>query len=103
MKISFIIPTLLMLPVYSFKRVSTRNKILMISSAEQLEKSSISDLGGYSIVCTANGFGVESLKSLVELQKNYQAKFSRGLESSSGLWRIIKYKVFYVIYFISWI
>ena len=50
------------------------------------------DLTGHSLWVKFTGFGVEDMNFGIELNQNFQAIYSRGLESAfPGFWRVVKY------------
>ena len=50
------------------------------------------DLTGHSLWVKFTGFGVENMNFGIELNANFQAIYSRGLESAyPGFWRVVKY------------
>ena len=50
------------------------------------------DLTGHSLWVKFTGLGVEDMNFGIELNQNFQAIYSRGLESAfPGFWRVVKY------------
>jgi hypothetical protein len=93
--------------ILSFKfphRLSSSGSIALVNSkfaiydtAETAEEVG-RDLTGHSLWVKFSGFGgednvaVEDMNFGIELQENFQANYSRGLESAyPGFWRVIKY------------
>jgi hypothetical protein len=51
------------------------------------------DLKDHSLWITFDGFNAEKMNFAIELNDNFQATFSRGIESlSPGFWRVVKYE-----------
>ena len=64
-------------------------KAIKVSESNQFPGT---DLTGYKMLCTFNGFGVENMTCGIELKEKFEVQYSLGISSEGpGFWRIVKY------------
>jgi len=64
----------------------------MILDSTVTDSAVTTELGGYGIVCTFNGFGVDGMQCNMEFKSNAEVIFSGGITSAKpGNWRVVKY------------